>query len=97
MHPWSEVWSKVEGSQPERLLQHWLDAMPTTPGLAAATRLAFGEDTQRAAAELKHAMAQAARGEPKLLRERLAQLGSALAQQGAPYAQLHALGAGLRS
>jgi PAS domain S-box-containing protein len=97
MHPWSEVWSKVEGSQPERLLQQWLDAMRKVPGLESATRLAFGDDTRRGAAELKNALAHAAKGEPALLRDRLAHLGSALAQHGAPYAQLHTLGAGLRS
>jgi len=97
MHPWSEVWSKVEGSQPERLLQQWLDAMRKAPGLEAATRLAFGDDTRRGASELKNALAQAAKDEPALLRDRLAQLGSALAQHGVPYVQLHALGAGLRS
>jgi PAS domain S-box-containing protein len=96
MHPWIEVWSNVEGSQPERLLQQWLDAMRKAPGLEAALRLAFGDDARRGASELKNALAQAAKGEPALLQDRLAQLGSALAQQGATYAQLHALGAGLR-
>jgi len=96
MHPWSAVWSKVEGSQPERLLQRWLEGVRTTPGLEAATRLAFGDDPQRAAAELRETLARAAQGDTGLLRERLAQLGSALAQQGVPYTQLHALGAALR-
>ena len=96
MHPWSEVWSKVEGSQPERLLRRWLEAMRAVPGLGDATRTAFGDDTERSAAELASALGQAARGEPAALRDGLARYGSALAHQGASYAQLHVLGAALR-
>jgi PAS domain S-box-containing protein len=96
MDPFLEVWAEIEASQPERLLQRWLEVVHAAPGLASATRPIFGEDPTRHAAEIASALAEAARGECGTLREWLTQLGIALAQHGADYSQLRALTTMLR-
>jgi PAS domain S-box-containing protein len=95
MHSWSEVWSKVAGTQPERTLQRWLDSLGTTPGLELAAQ-AFGDDSQRYASDLVSAIALAAGGARDTLLQRLILLGIALAQRGLEYTQLHTLAASLR-
>ncbi|HET8938818.1 MAG TPA: response regulator [Polyangiales bacterium] len=96
MDSWSEVWSKVERSQPQAVLQRWLDAISSEPSVAHALRSSLGEDSQQHAAQLVDAVEQAARGERAALQQRLTRLGSALAQEGVEYSRLHALATLLR-
>jgi hypothetical protein len=93
---WSEVWSKVERSQPQAVMQRWLDAISSAPSVAHALRSTLGEDSQQYAAQLVNAIGQAAHGERAALRQHLTRLGSALAQEGVEYSRLHALATQLR-
>jgi hypothetical protein len=61
MSSWSEIWTRVERREPERLLQRWLAALRSSRELDNATRAAFAADPDQYARELISVIAKSAR------------------------------------